>query len=356
MKDLYPEYLETLPSLEGKAVAITGTTSGTGYWAAVGALRKGADKLFLLNRASIRSENSVKTLQEEKEKIGSSTQLFPVECDLSSFESVRNGAKAVITQTPDGLDVLVNNAGIFIVPDRRTQDGFDRTSQVNHLSHFLLTHLLLPSLAVAAKKRGDVRIVQHTSEARKYAAQIEEKFFIQSEPGTLGGDKFFACFTRYQQTKVANTTFAMALHKRIEKTDLKGLVKSVVADPGNSDTPIYETLKVTHRNEGTYGWTIKMFSFAMAFATKVGYFKSQSAADGSMPLMEAAFGAKVDGGDLLVPEKGLVGLPLKAISKASEVLKGDEGKAMSEEKQNLIWDLSEKALGISFFSSLDADE
>ena len=51
----YDAFVEEMPSLEGKCVAITGTTSGTGFWTAMAAVKKGASALILMNRTSKRA-------------------------------------------------------------------------------------------------------------------------------------------------------------------------------------------------------------------------------------------------------------------------------------------------------------
>eukprot|EP00924_Labyrinthula_sp_SR-Ha-C_P003874 augustus_masked-scaffold_3-processed-gene-7.45-mRNA-1 protein AED:0.14 eAED:0.17 QI:0/-1/0/1/-1/1/1/0/355 len=355
MKELYTDFIENIPSQEGKSVAITGTTSGTGYWAAVCAVRKNASQLLLLNRESARFDSCIEKLQREKEEYGASTLIRRVPCDLMSLSAVKGAAKKVATLTPDGLDVLINNAGIGSVPDKRTEDGFDRQMQVNHLSHFLLVHLLLPTLKVAAKKRGDVRIVQHSSGARNMGKGLVEKYFQKSEEGQLGGNGFVSGFERYHQTKLANTTFAMALHKKLEETELKNLVKSVVGEPGASDTGFIENIRNAHKKEGTYGWGVAFSLKFFEVISFLGFLKFQSAQDGSMPIIKCGFGKKndVDGGDFFTPETSYRGIPIKVITKAEKVLKGKEANTMSEENQQLVWAESEKALGIKFFSTLD---
>ena len=68
--EFYGPTLALLPSLDGQCVAITGCTSGTGYWAAVGAARKGASSIIMLNRKSDRSAAAEKNLKEEVRKTG----------------------------------------------------------------------------------------------------------------------------------------------------------------------------------------------------------------------------------------------------------------------------------------------
>ena len=74
--------------------------------------------------------------------------------------------KTITDLCKDGLDVICNNAGIMALKDQATIDGFDIQMQTNHLSHFLLTKELLPLLEIAAEKRGEARIVNHTSISR----------------------------------------------------------------------------------------------------------------------------------------------------------------------------------------------
>jgi NAD(P)-dependent dehydrogenase (short-subunit alcohol dehydrogenase family) len=44
------------------------------------------------------------------------------------------------------LHGLINNAGLMMDSRTLTQDGFEMVFTANHLSHFLLTNLLLPDL------------------------------------------------------------------------------------------------------------------------------------------------------------------------------------------------------------------
>ena len=122
------------------------------------------------------------------------------------------------------------------VPDTRTPDGFDVQMQTNHLSHFLLTSLLLPAMEDAAASRGEARVVQHSSGARMSMSggegNLEAKFMTACAEDTLGGDEMPACFERYHQTKLANPVFCVALHKKL--TAAGSRVKSLCCEPGGS--------------------------------------------------------------------------------------------------------------------------
>lgn len=129
---IFEQCTAALPSLARKVFAITGTTSGTGYYTCEAAIQKGAACLILLNRESARSVASAERLAECKSKYGSATILHRVDCDLQSFSSVSKAAAttASIAATHGGLDGLVNNAGVMGVPDYRTPDGYDVQMQV----------------------------------------------------------------------------------------------------------------------------------------------------------------------------------------------------------------------------------
>jgi NAD(P)-dependent dehydrogenase (short-subunit alcohol dehydrogenase family) len=74
--------------------------------------------------------------------------------DLSSLAEVRSLAEAV-RRDGDGLDALINNAGIGTSGARRelSPDGFELRFAVNCLAGFLLTRLLLPMLESRASSR-----------------------------------------------------------------------------------------------------------------------------------------------------------------------------------------------------------
>lgn len=57
------------------------------------------------------------------------------------------------------VDVLVNNAGVFLVEHNRTQEGFEVVQGTNYFGTFLLTHLLLDKMKETAQKKGHARHV-----------------------------------------------------------------------------------------------------------------------------------------------------------------------------------------------------
>lgn len=100
-------------------------------------------------------------------------------------------------------------------PAKATKDGYDVQMQTNHLSHFLLTSLLMPSLETAAAKTGEARIVNHSSSLRNLQGKpepLEPKYMKPLADGLDIGGKSMADRTkRYQQSKLSNSVFTLAL-------------------------------------------------------------------------------------------------------------------------------------------------
>ena len=266
--------------MTGRVVAITGTTSGTGYVCARELARLGA-RVILLNRASPRAEAALARIRGE---VPDAT-FDAVTCDLQDFASVRAAAHSIVS-TYEKLDVLCNNAGVMALPDRATSDGYDVQMQTNCISHFLLTRELLPLLF----ESDDARIVNHTSMAR-LGPPLEARYFGKNG-GSLGGDgtdeenATFAGprWARYRQTKLANCAFTYELKRRL---DAKGIahVKVLLAHPGLATT----NLQVTTAQTG--GMELEGDFMKQA----------QSAEDGALGILRACADPEVASGDFFGP-------------------------------------------------------
>ena len=87
--------------------------------------------------------------------------------DLASFSSIREFAASVLREESH-IDVLVNNAGVFMLPLRRSQDGVEMHLAVNYLGHFLLTQLLLERL----KEAPSARVVNVAADIPSWLANV----------------------------------------------------------------------------------------------------------------------------------------------------------------------------------------
>jgi len=270
---VWPSVVAALPSLgadgdkPAKVIAITGTTSGTGFEAAQQCAKQGA-VVLLLNRPSERSTNSLEALKKEVPE----GVFDPIDCDLASFASVDQAAEAIKAKY-DALFCLANNAGVMALADQATEDGFDIQMQVNALSPFRLTTHLFPLLEAGGERWGSAKIVMHTSVARKGSA-LKQKY-MEKNGGNLGGNgnsMFFngARWERYHQTKLADAVFFAALADRLEAR--KSKVISLLAHPGVATTNLQTT---TEKDQGMAGWTHKIVKFI-----------SQSQKDGACSLLK----------------------------------------------------------------------
>lgn len=287
--------------------------------------------MLLLNRPSARATRAEELVRSVAAQAGSRSVVKTIACDMQSIESVKHCALAVLGECPDGLDVLANNAGVMAMNDQRTPDGYDVQMQTNQLTHVLLTKLLMPKLEQAAVARGEARVVFHSSAARDGPpGDLEPRYFYACESGSLGGDKKGAPWMRYHQTKLANAAFAMALHERLVARGSK--VKAMACDPGYAVTELTATSQT--------------MSDSMRQAAAA---QSQSAADGSMPLVHCCFDLSAQSGDFYLPMTGLVGPVKQSISRGVPLKEGTEKLTASKLSQSIAWNESMKFPGVEPF-------
>lgn len=198
---------------------VTGASSGVGFHTARG-LASCGDRVILVCRSAVRGRAAARRIQEERGTADVQLCL----ADLSSLTQVRQLARR-LTQQLDRLDLLVNNAGVYRARLERTEDGFERTLAVNHLSHFLLTRLLYPLLL-----RGPGRVVNVSSEAHR-AGNLESR----SLEDTLRGRVPYSGWQAYADSKLANVLFTRALAARHGAGELA----AVAVHPGLLATRIW---------------------------------------------------------------------------------------------------------------------
>ena len=135
---------DDMPDQTGRTILITGANSGLGLRSAEAMAAKGARVLLACRNAA----KAADALEAVKAKAtGPAPEVRSL--DLQSLGSVRECA-AGVAEDLESLDVLMNNAGIMAVPKATTVDGFESQLGTNHLGHFALTGLLLPTLLAAA--------------------------------------------------------------------------------------------------------------------------------------------------------------------------------------------------------------
>lgn len=301
---------EDIPDQTGRTAVVTGANSGLGYVTARELGRHGA-RVILACRDRTRGEQAATRLRSEAP--GSDAVVRQV--DMADLASIRSFADAVCSSYPS-LDLLVNNAGVMAVPQRReTADGFELQLGTNHLGHFALTGLLLPLLI----DRPGARVVTVSSTAHKPG---------RIDFADLQRDHHYSPWPAYFQSKLANLLFAYELQRRLSAIDAPAI--SVAAHPGYANTnlvaagPAHGAGRLKHIVFGVPGKLI-----------------GQSDERGALPQLYAATAPGVHGGEYYGPN-GIAeqrGYPKRVDSTST---------SKNPELAAQLWTVSEELTGVRF--------
>ena len=185
--------------MQGKTVLVTGANQGIGKATAIALAAKGAHVVLVARNA----EKGRAALAEVQAAGSGGAEL--IVADLSSQEQVRRAAAELKTNHRK-LDVLVNNAGVYVPERHTTVDGLEETFALNHLGYFLLTRELLDVLQATS----GARIVNVSSEAHRGARMRWDDLQFEKTP--------YSGFKAYGQSKLANVLFTYELARRLEGT------------------------------------------------------------------------------------------------------------------------------------------
>lgn len=180
-----------------KTCVVTGATQGIGLETAVSLAKQDAS-VVIVGRDAARTAAAVTQIKQRSNNQRVSSHI----ADLSSFDQVRALA-AKIKQSHRIVDVLVNNAGAMTHDRRESPNGFELMWGLNHLSYFLLTAELLPSIMAADAGR----IVNVAS-----IAHMRGKIDFDD----LQGTQKYSMWKAYAQSKLANVMFSYVLARRLE--------------------------------------------------------------------------------------------------------------------------------------------
>jgi NAD(P)-dependent dehydrogenase (short-subunit alcohol dehydrogenase family) len=248
--------------------------------------------------------------RKEVEAHAPGAQLELEELDLASLDSVREFAER-FKASHQGLDLLINNAGVMATPRRSTADGFELQFGTNHLGHFALTGLLIGEM----EGREDARVVTLSSNAHKFGRIAFDN---------LGGDRRYFRWRAYGQSKLANLLFALELDRRLRAAG--STVKSLAAHPGYAATNL--------QFAGPPG----LDAAVMKVSNRV---FAQNDEMGALPTLYAATEPGLEGGAFCGPDGFLEqrGHP-KRVSPS--------GAARDEQVARRLWEVSEEMTGVRF--------
>jgi NAD(P)-dependent dehydrogenase (short-subunit alcohol dehydrogenase family) len=291
-------------SLKDKVIIVTGGNSGLGFEAVKFYASKGAT-VILACRDIKKGETAKQKIESEKNHV----QIDILELDLADMISIRKFSESFRSKY-QRLDILINNAGIMVVPYGKTKDGYESQIGVNHLGHFALTGLLFNCL----KETSSSRIITISSMAHIAGTMTFNNLLYEN-----GG---YTPFGAYARSKLANLLFTYELQRRIgaSKIDMKALA----AHPGVSKTNLFRHVR---KNFFTYLFYPVFFIF------------TQSAYRGALPGIRAALEKDITGGSFYGPLFYLFGSPIKMFSSPLSY-----NKAIAKK----LWEVSERLTGVYY--------
>lgn len=298
-----------IPDLTGKTIVVTGGNSGIGFEAARELARKRAH-VILACRDLAKARDAIAQIHA----LQPSVSLEAMQLDLASLESVHRFARDFQAKGVP-LDVLCNNAGVMAIPYRKTAEGFEMQLGTNHLGHFALTGLLLEQLLAAPA----ARVVNVSSTAHKMGRMSFDD---------LQGERRYAKWIAYAQSKLANLLFTYELQRRLEAAGAATI--SLACHPG------YSATNLQHAGPRMTG--SRVAGFVMDLGNR---FFSQSAAMGALPTLYAVTAPAAQGGDYIGPDGFMenYGHPKKTTSTA---------RSHDRAAAKRLWEISEQLTSVRY--------
>ena len=291
---------DDIPDQSGRTAIVTGANTGIGRETARMLVHKGAD-VVLACRNLEKGTAAVRDILDGRPR-GSARVLV---LDLSDLDSVAAFAEA-FARACDRLDLLINNAGVMVPPFSHTRQRFELQFGTNHLGHFALTGRLLPLLRRAPASRVVV---------------------VSSGAQNLGRIDFddlnwerrrYRAWLAYGQSKLANTMFALELHRRLSAAGAH--VRATAAHPGWTGTDL-------QRNTGLVRFLNPIFAM--------------SPAEGALPTLRAATDPEAEGASYWGPSRFF---EMNGPPAAARIPAHARDAAVAER----LWEVSERLTGVSF--------
>ncbi|BBZ26511.1 short-chain dehydrogenase [Mycolicibacterium madagascariense] len=287
-----------IPDQTGRVAVITGANTGLGYETATALAGRGAHVVL-----------AVRNLDKGKAAADLIARRYPgadvgvQELDLTSLASIR-GAAASIRAAYDGIDLLINNAGVMMTPKATTKDGFELQFGTNHLGHYALTGLLLDRMLITPGSR----VVTVSSMGHRAGRMRFDD--LQSDTG-------YNRVRAYGQSKLANLLFTYQLQRRLAGRR----TIAVAAHPGGSSSELSRHLP-----------RVVQAAFRPL---------EQDTEMGALPTLRAATDPTVTGGQYLGPGgfAEMRGYPRVVES---------SGRSHDIADQQRLWAVSAELTGISF--------
>jgi NAD(P)-dependent dehydrogenase (short-subunit alcohol dehydrogenase family) len=301
-----------IPDQSGRLAVVTGANSGLGLITARELARASA-RVVMAVRDAGKGERAAESIRGEV----ADARVELASLDLADLSSVRAFAESFSAEN-EGLDLLVNNAGVMAPPRRVTADGFEVQIGTNHLGHFALTGLLLDRLLA----QPEPRVVTVSSGAHRIG---------KIDFDDLQGERRYRRWARYGQSKLANLLFARELQRRAEAAGLP--LRSLAAHPGYAATNLQSAAGQMDR-----GLFTRFGSAVMGVTNRV---LAQSDEMGALPLLYAATVPDVPGGSYVGPDR-------MREQRGHPTLVGSSKAGQDMETARRLWEVSEELTGVQY--------
>ena len=300
-----------IPDQSGRRAIVTGANSGLGFETALALASHGAE-VTLAVRDTAKGEAAAAQIRSRIPQASLEVRRL----DLADLASIDDFAWLWREAHTEGVDLLINNAGIMAIPRRETANGFEMQLGTNHLGHFALTGRLIDAM------RPDGRIVTVSSQAHRMG---------RMDFDDLMGERKYGAWRAYGQSKLANLLFMRGLAERLERAG--STVISAAAHPGYASTHL-QAVGPEMRGQG---W----MNSIMGAANKV---LAQSAAMGALPTLYAATFPAIRSGDYVGPD-GF------GEQRGHPKLVGMTSSARDDEAADRLWSVSEDLTGVRYLDA-----
>jgi NAD(P)-dependent dehydrogenase (short-subunit alcohol dehydrogenase family) len=292
----------------GRIAVITGATSGLGLETARVLAAHGAT-VVVAGRESGRTVAAADGIRAQQP----TALVQTAEVDLASLESIRKAAADLTARFPR-LDLLINNAGVMFTPYGLTKDGYELQFGTNHLGHYALTGLLMPSLlAVHGSRVVTLSSNGHRAGRMNFA--------------DLQSSRRYNRYAAYGKSKLANLLFTYELQRRLAAAKAHAI--ALAAHPGTARTELTRHMSA-----------VSNAAMSPRFAA-VNSWWVQDAKMGALPTLRAATDPDAIGGTYYGPDgfMELTGYPVVVASNA---------RSQNREDQRRLWVESEQLTGVTY--------
>jgi retinol dehydrogenase 12 len=278
--------------MEGPLCVVTGANSGIGREMSR-QLAAGGARVLMVCRNPQRGQEALAWVNQSARP--DAVELFIA--DLSSMAEVRALAQR-IRQRHARIDVLLNNAGVYLPTRALTSEGFERMFALNHLAPFLLTHELLEPLLLCP----NAKVITTSSEGHRLGHIAFDD---------LQAERRFGALRQYSNTKLANILFTRELARRFGPRGLR----AHSFHPGAVKTGFAQD------EMGAFGWVVKLVG----------------------PLLRSSAKAARIGVHLATSDEALERNGLYWVKRGP---RAPSREARSAEAALRLWDVSERLLGL----------